>query len=386
MTDVSIRACADYTPEAAEAALLGALAPFGGLDWVRPGMRIAVKANLVSMMKPEAAATTHPELLAALTRLLRAHGAQVVIGDSPGGLYTPAYVSRIYAATGMHAAEAAGAELNQDFSQATASFPEAVAARQFAYTAYLDRCDAIINFCKLKTHGMMGLSAAAKNLFGVVPGTIKPEYHFRFPTPEQFSEMILDLNEYFHPRLCICDAVVGMEGNGPTQGRPRRIGAVLAAENPHRLDLLAASLIGLDPQTVPTLRAAMARGLTPSRVEVLQVDGDWRQFCVPDYDRIEHFRSMLFTSAAPGALGKLFGGVARRCLSSRPQPEKRACTGCGLCARICPASAIEMKERRPQIDRTRCIGCFCCQEFCPSGSMKVHRPAIARLLTISARK
>ena len=92
---------------------------------------------------------------------------------------------------------------------------------------------------------MMGLSAGAKNLFGAVPGTVKPEYHFRYPDPDDFAHMIVDLNEYFRPRLVICDAVVAMQGNGPTQGQPRALGALLAAENPHRLDLLAAALIGL---------------------------------------------------------------------------------------------------------------------------------------------
>ena len=173
MCDVVIRPCGSY--QDAKKALTEVLSPLGGLDWVQPGMRIAIKANLVSMMKPERAATTHPDLLCALTELLKERGAEVVLGDSPGGLYNLTYVNRVYAATGMHRVEEAGAVLNRDFSQAEANFPEAVSAKTFAYTRYLDDCDAIINFCKLKSHGMMGLSAAAKNLFGTVPGTVKPE-------------------------------------------------------------------------------------------------------------------------------------------------------------------------------------------------------------------
>ncbi len=79
--------------------------------------------------------------------------------------------------------EAAGAELNRNFAQAQATYPQALAARTFQYTQYLAEADAIIDFCKLKSHGMMGMSAAAKNLFGAIPGTLKPEYHFRFPDP-----------------------------------------------------------------------------------------------------------------------------------------------------------------------------------------------------------
>ena len=216
--DVSIVSCKSYDAEECRTALTQALAPFGGLDWVKDGMRVVIKVNLVSAMKPEQAATTHPALLCELTKMLRARGASVLLGDSPGGLYTAAHVNHVYDLSGMHACEAVGAELNQDFSQADASFPDAVCAKKFTYTAYLDQADAIIDFCKLKTHGMMGLTNAVKNYFGVIPGTMKPEYHYKYPQISDFSNMLIDLSTYFKPRICICDAVVGMEGNGPTQG------------------------------------------------------------------------------------------------------------------------------------------------------------------------
>ena len=145
--DVSIVSCKSYNAEECRLALEQALAPFGGLDWVKDGMRVVIKVNLVSAMKPEQAATTHPALLCELTKMLRARGASVLLGDSPGGLYTAAHVNHVYDLSGMHACEAVGAELNQDFSLADASFPDAVCAKKFTYTAYLDHADAIIVFC-----------------------------------------------------------------------------------------------------------------------------------------------------------------------------------------------------------------------------------------------
>ena len=161
--DVSIVPCGSYDEDVCREALTKALAPFGGLDWVTEGMCVVIKVNLVSAMKPEQAATTHPTLLCELTKMLVSRGAHVVLGDSPGGLYTSSHVNHVYDLSGMHDCEAVGAELNQDFSQKDASFPEAVCAKKFTYTAYLDRADAIIDFCKLKTHGMMGLTKAVKN-------------------------------------------------------------------------------------------------------------------------------------------------------------------------------------------------------------------------------
>ena len=381
MKDVAIVKCETYTPEECEAALLAVLQPLGGLSWVKPGMKIAIKANLVSAMKPEKAATTHPTLLAALTRLLLAHGASsVVIGDSPGGLYNAAFLNRVYAATGMHEAEEAGAVLNRDFSQNNADFPEAHIAKHFTYTAYLDEADAIISFCKLKSHGMMSMSAATKNLFGVIPGTMKPEYHFRYPDPMDFAGMIVDLNLYFKPRLFLVDAVEAMEGNGPTAGTPRHMGALLAGTDCHKVDLVCAKLIGLDPMAVPTLRAAADFGLISESADEVAVSGDLEEFALADFQRIERKRSLQFESILPGKAGKVFSKIAQKALRSSPRLHKSECVGCGLCKNVCPAKAIEIVEKKARIDKSKCIRCFCCQEFCPKGAMKVHRPLPARIL------
>ena len=331
-------------------------------------------------MKPDAAATTHPTLLAALTRLLKRRGAAVVIGDSPGNRFTPAVLEHVYRVTGLAEAEAAGAELNRNFDQkeASASFPEAFVARRFSYTAYLDDADAIISFCKLKSHGMMSLSAATKNLFGVVPGTTKPEYHFRYPDPLDFAGMIVDLNRYFKPRLYLVDAVTAMEGNGPTAGTPRHVGALLAGTDCHRLDRVCARLIGLDPMAVPTLQAARKFGLLDDTPD--EIAGDLAALCVPDFKRIERGRGLQFETLLPGRLGRMFSGVARRALRSEPRLAPKACIGCGKCRDICPAHAIRIVNQRAVIDKKVCIRCFCCQEFCPKGAMRVHRPLPARLL------
>ena len=380
MTEVSIVRCAEYTQDECTRALTQVLEPLGGLSWVRPGMRIVIKVNLVSAMKPDKAATTHPALLAALTRLLIARGASVVIGDSPGGLYNAAFLNRVYAATGMHEAEKAGAVLNHNFSQNTADFPEAHIAKHFTYTAYLDGADAIISFCKLKSHGMMSLSAATKNLFGVIPGTMKPEYHFRYPEPLDFAGMIVDLNSYFKPRLFLVDAVQTMEGNGPTAGTPRYMGALLAGTDCHKVDLVCAKLIGLDPMAVPTLRAAANFGLCPENADEVEVSGSVGDFAISDFKRIERKRSLQFESILPGKAGKVFGKIAQKALRSSPGLHKSECIGCGLCANVCPAKAIEIVEKKACIDKSKCIRCFCCQEFCPKGAMKVHRPLPARIL------
>lgn len=380
MPEVSIVRCEDYQREHCIKALEEALAPFGGLNWVQPGMKIAIKANLVSAMTPETAATTHPALLAALTELLVACGAEVTVGDSPGNLFNAAVLNRVYSVTGLHAVEEAGGKLNHNFEQKSAVYPEARVAKTFSYTAWLDEADAIISFSKLKSHGMMCLSAATKNLFGAVPGITKPEYHFRFPDPLDFAGMIIDLNDYFKPRYYVVDAVLAMEGNGPTAGTPRQMGALLAGTNCHKLDMICAKLIGLDPMVVPTLRAAENFGLVPESAEEIETYGNPDDFVIPDFERIERGRGMHFETVLPGKAGVLFGKIAKKALQSKPKLKKSECVGCGLCANMCPAKAIAIREKKASIDDRKCIRCFCCQEFCPKGAMKVHRPLPARII------
>ena len=61
------------------------------------------------------------------------------------------------------------------------------------------------------------------------------------------------------------------------------------------------------------------------------------------------------------------------------------CIGCGVCARDCPAFAIEMVEvegrRLPSIDLAKCIFCYQCADSCPRGAIsptKVFELAAAR--------
>lgn len=237
--------CRDYSEEETTRACEGALSLLGGLSrFVKPGMRVGIKCNLVSAMAPEKAATTSPALLSALCRMITDLGASVVLGDSPGGVFTEAALKNVYRTCGLEPLVREGVALNRDFSVKDAAFSKAQSIRTFTCTGWLSSCDVLINFSKLKSHGMMGMTGAVKNLFGTIPGLTKPEYHARFPQKRAFADMLVDLNEYFRPVLSLTDAVECMEGNGPTAGTPRHLGLLLASTSPYCLDMVGSACIG----------------------------------------------------------------------------------------------------------------------------------------------
>lgn len=372
--DVAVVRCKTYNVEAVKPALEEAVNAVNGLDFVKSGMKIIIKPNLVSFKKPDAAATTHPALLEALVEMLLARGADVTIGDSPGGPHSLPLLNRVYTATGMDRVEKLGAKLNRNMNEKTVDFPEGKVLKNFTYTEYLDEADAIIDFCKLKSHGMLGMSAAVKNLFGTIPGLKKPEVHYKFQNDAEFADMLVDLNEYFKPRLAICDAVVGMEGNGPTAGTPRQIGAIIASKSTYYADVVGAELIGMNIDGLPTLQAAYERGFAPASSKNLRVYGDIRALTVDDF-KAPPVRGLSFMRK-----GNVLHFISKAALEHKPTLKKRLCVGCGECARMCPAKAIEMKNKKPHINREKCIRCFCCQEFCPRAAMVAHRPLAAKAL------
>lgn len=379
MRKTALTACESYEPTAVRRALESAIDAVGGLGWVRPGMRIGLKLNLCAARKSEQAATTHPTVAAELTKMLRERGAQVVLGDSPGEPFTAAILNHVYSVTGMKEAEMAGAELNRDFSHGEVSFPQAVTIRSFEFSLWLQKCDAVINVCKLKSHGLMGMTAAVKNLYGCIPGTVKSEYHFRYPDPMAFANMLVDLNEFVKPRLCLCDAVEIMEGNGPTQGTPRHLGCLLAGTDPYEMDRLCAWMLGVEENELLYLQAAKERSLLSgsAREELFEQAEPYR---IRDFVRSGATSSWFIIDPADPPLRSAMKRSMAVLLRSRPQLYD-GCIGCGHCAKICPAGAITIRKGKARIDRNKCVRCFCCQEFCPTGAMKARRSPIAKLLS-----
>lgn len=325
---------------------------------IKPEMRVLIKPNLLMKRTPEEGTTSHPQVIAAIIENLQAIGVKnIVIADSPGGRYTANQLKGIYKSTGMQAiAELYDVTLNFDVSYRPMSDANTKKCDTFNIITPIHEADFIIDVAKLKTHCMTTLSGAVKNLFGAVPGLQKPKLHYRYLHLADFCDMLIDLSLIVQADVAFVDAVVSMEGDGPSAGELRETGLILASENIYALDTALCTIIGIDTDEVLTVKQAITRGLSPATIEEIEIVGDLKTLhTVPNY-KLPATRSLSFLNTPK---------FLRSQIETRPIVNLKQCIGCGKCAESCPADTIKIENKKAIISYDKCIACFCCHEMCP---------------------
>lgn len=376
MTVVAAKKCKSYQAAELSEKLDSLLDEIGGLEnFVNSGDRVVFKTNLLMGKEPAAAVTTNPEFIRALAHKVKALGAEVVIADSPGGPFNEKLLKRAYQKSGLYQLAAEEAlELNYNTDSSRHQYHEGKINKSFQLASYLDAADLVINLPKLKTHGLTMYTGAVKNLFGCIPGVLKAEYHLRMQSVYDFSRMLNDLAGLVAPELTIMDAVVGMEGEGPSNGRPKEFNYLLASTSPYYLDLAAVSLLGINPpEKVPSIKAALTDGII--KKENLELRGD--QLLAPaevEIPKIEKENNLLDTK-----LPDFLSDILEKFLRPKPVFKEDKCVGCRTCAENCPPEAITMVDNFPEVELETCIRCFCCQELCPYDAVEIKYPLLAKL-------
>jgi uncharacterized protein (DUF362 family)/Pyruvate/2-oxoacid:ferredoxin oxidoreductase delta subunit len=303
--------------------------------------------------------TTHPSLLAALAEVFR-DGREATYGDSPGFHSPAAAMTRAGLA---EVAEETGLEL-ADF---TAGEVRTLPRKAFPLRATIARgviaADCVVSVCKLKTHGLTRMSGAVKNQFGMIPGLEKKAFHLRYPTPGEFSKMLVGVNLLAPPRLHVMDGVVGMDGNGPRGGDPAPMGVLLFSADPVALDAVMCRLVDLRPEYLPTAVPGRAWGLGTYREEDMEILGESIERFTNDRFRVSRRRPGMQN---PRGLRLWW----RNTFGQRPVIDTERCVDCGQCTAACPTDPPSV--RPPQFDYGRCLRCYCCQEICPEGAIFVR--------------
>jgi uncharacterized protein (DUF362 family)/Pyruvate/2-oxoacid:ferredoxin oxidoreductase delta subunit len=370
-TTVAIVRCDSYRQPQTMQAVKRAVDLIGGIgDLIPPGQSVLVKPNLLKAGPPDAAVTTHPEILRSVIRLLHESGAKVWVGDSPG-----------IGDLGRVAERAGVLSVVREEGASIVDFGDPVPIRNKGRFQHFEIArpaivaDAIINLPKFKTHGMTVLTGAVKNLFGCIPGKRKVQWHFNTGVDhDAFALMLVELAALLRPRLTIMDAVVGMEGNGPGNGDPRHMGIILVGTDPVAVDVVAGAVVGLDPDQLPIVEAARKAGIGVAGLDRIAVVGE-----VLSKIAISDFR-LPPQAHAEWPLPEWLRRRLKDALTTRPLIDHRICIRCGICRSDCPQQAITESREGICIDHRRCIRCFCCQEFCPQGAVSIGRGWLLQLL------
>lgn len=366
---VSIRKCTEYDSEAIYGIILKQIEELGIASDFFTGKKVVIKPNLVTATAPSTATCSHPTVVEAVSKIVKKFGGNAIIAESPGGLYTPRILEKNYHSNGLDTvSENTGIPLNFDTGYKTLPAPNGKVSKNFNIINPIADADIVVNICKLKTHTLTGMTCAVKNLFGCIPGTQKFEMHARFSDQRIFADSLIDLCDMIcnaKKTLHICDAIVGMEGNGPSGGSPRNIGCIIASLNPYALDAVAAHIIN-HSEKVFMLQLERKRGLCPPYNDINTIGDEVETFVINDYKPSDSKKNHILTNLPPF-------------LQPKPKITER-CIGCGKCVDSCPVHTITVKDKKAVIQRSNCIKCFCCQELCPIHAIDVKRNIFLKII------
>ena len=340
---------------------------------IKPEQKVLIKPNLLMKRTPEEFTTTHPYLVEAVIVELNKIGVKnIVVADSPGGMYTKQALKGIYDASGMTKVceKYDNVELNFTTTFEDVHNENGKLVKSFPLITPVVNADFIIDVCKLKTHAMTGLSGGVKNLFGTIPGLTKPEFHWRFPEKEKFCNMLVDLCETVKPNFILVDAIHAMEGDGPSGGTKKECGLTIASDNPYELDLSLCHLIGVDSDKILTVKSSIERGLCCKTLEEIEFVGEELK---PQNFEIPQDKTIDFVGHIPQPLKKISKVLIDKFFTSKPKIRTKECVGCGKCAESCPTKTISIIDRKAHIDYKNCISCFCCHEMCPIKVIDIKR-------------
>ena len=370
-------ACPDYDRERVYRAVRGALGLLGPRVQRDPaldnGKPLLLKPNMLRPAPVSRGVTTHPAVFSAVARCLMEMGFTLAFGDSPNGMFSQLSVAR---GSGLLAEAASLGIPMADFELAEdVKHPSGVRDRRFRIAKAVRESGGVVNLPRLKTHGLTTMTGALKNVFGTIPGGIKSEYHITHPDVESFSRMIADLNGAVRSRLVVMDAIMVMEGNGPSAGRLRPAGLLIVSTDPVAADAVGCRIMGIDPLSIPHIRMAEEAGLGNAHAAKIRILGERLEGrVVPGFE----VRTRPLGQNVPRFIMRW----AKSLVVSKPVIHPGTCTRCGECVAACPTDPASLTQAGGQVPRysySTCIRCYCCQETCLRGAISIRPAPLSRL-------
>ena len=221
------------------------------------GKRILLKPNLVETASGAPHINTHPLVIrGAVEAFLKLGASMVVVAEGPGHRRdTLAVFEESGLADVLTEDRIPFHDLNYLTGYELPNAGRQSRLKTLTFPALFQEIDWIVSMAKMKTHHWAGATLSMKNLFGVMPGI-----YYGWPKnvlhQVGIDNSILDINATLKPHFAIVDGIVGMEGDGPIMGDPKKAGVLVMGRNLAAVDATSCRIMGIDPYQVSYLERA----------------------------------------------------------------------------------------------------------------------------------
>jgi uncharacterized protein (DUF362 family)/Pyruvate/2-oxoacid:ferredoxin oxidoreductase delta subunit len=371
MNDVYVKKCTQYDLEKIKQTISEGFDALGGIEaFIKPGESVLIKPNCLLNAAPETGITTHPVFLQAVIQIVKTVTDKIIVGDSPGfGSF-----KGVSGKNGMRAVtDAENVELIEFKADTQIDVPDKLLYGTFMIDSRVKDVDKIISLPKFKTHMLMYMTLCVKNMFGLIAGLKKVEFHAKAERDKRFfAQMLVDLYRAKSPNINIVDGILGLHGNGPgTDGKPIKSEVIVMGVDGFATDVVLADIAMIDPYRVHTNVAYKDADLKGEKIQY-NILGD----------SIESVRVKFEpppVAVGAGAFRNIIYFV-RGNVVMQPKFEKKNCTGCKVCVEHCPVNCWEkIGPNVIKCDYSKCISCFCCHEMCPDKAISIKKPFLSFL-------
>ena len=372
---VSLVKASDYKSKEIHTALKRCLDYLGGLRaFIKPRSKVFIKINHLSPTSlPEKAIVTHPLLAKEVILFLKELDCEITIGDDVQSKKQDSFLVSGYRQLCI---EMGIRLVNLKEKGFEAIKCEGRVLKKVFISPLVLESDFIINLPKLKTHSFTTFTGAVKNMFGTIPYGLRLEYHLQYHTPDRFSNMLVDIFSCVQPHLNIMDGIMAMEGEGPSAGKPRKVGVILASSDALALDTVATRITGFNPLDIYTNQAAHERGLGTGNIEEIDIIGE----TIQDVEVCDFEHSAIAVGLLQRKIPQFLYAYLQSKLALIPEVSETKCTVCMECVNICPRKVIKLVKGKPHINNSLCIHCMCCHELCGFQAINLKHQFLGRII------
>jgi uncharacterized protein (DUF362 family) len=272
----------------------------GGMETITADKeRIMLKPNLVS---PAFTDVTKPGVIKALAQLMKEAGKDVSIGEgsaaagpnvrSDGSVCRTRDIETLKAIQKMTFETLGYADLAQALDiplvnlhvgeMSKVHIPNGFVFKKILLHHSLTETDLLCSVPMMKTHGLATVTLGIKNMMGLYPGqvygTVRSAVHAKAAKvePSGTASALIDMARANKLGLVVIDASMAMQGQGPSVyqgGQLVKMNLIIAGTNPLATDMVAAAIMGFQPEEISTFIWAWKAGMRPSSLDDIEIRG-----------------------------------------------------------------------------------------------------------------